>query len=129
MAHIRAGAVAVIGYDIANDSHAAGGIAFINDFFVVDAAAFARGLFDGALNVIVGHVIGLGLGDDIAQLAVAFRVRAALAHSDGDFTADLGKDLAARGVRLALFRLNIMPFGMTGHTNPSRNSYRSTKKL
>ena len=118
MADVAGGAVAVIGNGFHDHGHAAGGIAFVGDLLVIHIAQLARGLLDGAGNIVVGHIIGLGLGDNVAQLAVHIRIAAAFAHGDGNFAADLGEDLATGGVRLALLRLNVMPLGMTGHRIP-----------
>ena len=112
MADIGRGTVAVIGHGRNDDRNAARRIAFVLNLFVIDVAQFARRLGDGALDVFVGHIAGLGLRDYVAELAVDGRVAAAVAHRDGDFTADLRKDFAALGVRLALFVLDICPLGM-----------------
>ena len=58
------------------------------------------------LDVLVGHVRGLGLGHDVLQFAVGVRIRAAFAHGDGDLTADLGEYLAA--LRVGFFFLVLM---------------------
>ena len=115
LAHVAGGTVAVVGDGFHDHGHAAGRIAFVGDGFVVHIAQLAGSLLDGALDIIVGHVVALGLGDDVAQLGVAFGIAAAFAHGDGDFTADLGKDLAAGRVGLALLHCDIMPFAVSGH--------------
>ena len=113
--HIAGGTVAAVGNGFHDHGHTAGGIALVGDFFVIDIAQFTRGLFDGTLDIIVGHIVAFGLGDHIAQLGVAVRVAAAFAHRDGDFTPDLGKNLTAKGVRLAFLDFNVSPFAVSGH--------------
>ena len=66
-----------------------------------------------ALDIVVGDVVGLGLGDQFAQFAVVVGIAAALADGNGHFLADLGKDLCFRGVGLFLFTLDIIPFAMS----------------
>ena len=112
VADIGRGAVAVVGHGGNDHGHAARRVALVLDLLVVDAADLAGCLCDGALDIVIGHVVGLRLRDHVAQLAIGRRIAAAVSHRDGDFTADLGENLAARGVRLALFVLNICPLGM-----------------
>ena len=113
MAHLRRGAVAVVGDDFDDNRHVAGAVAFVDDLFIVDGTALARCLLDGARNVVVGHIVGFRLCDDIAELVVVDRIRAAFFDRDGDFSADFGEDLAALGVGLFLFIFNVCPLGMS----------------
>ena len=115
MAHVGSGTVAVVGDGINDDRNAAGRIAFIGDLLVGHVGQFTARLLDGALNIVIRHIVGFRLGNDVAQLAVGFGVCAAIAHSNRDFTANLGENSAAGSIRLALLRLNIMPLGMPRH--------------
>ena len=116
VAHIGRGTVEVI-RDALDDNRGAGrAVTLVGDFLVVFTLTFARRLLDGAVDVVVGHVVVFRLGDDIAELGVQRRVGAARPDGDGDLAADLGEDLASGSVRLALLHLNIMPLGMSGHT-------------
>ena len=112
MADVGGGAVAVVRHGGDDDSHAARRVALVGDLLVVDVALLTCRLGDGALDILIGHVAGLRLGDDVAQLAVGGRVAAAVAHGNGDLTADFGEDFAALRVGLALLMLDICPFGM-----------------
>ena len=107
--------LAFVGDGINDDRNAAGRIAFIGDLLVGHVGQFTARLFDGALNIVIRHIVGFRLGNDVAQLAVGFGVCAAIAHSNRDFTANLGENSAAGSIRLALLRLNIMPLGMPRH--------------
>ena len=117
MADLRRGALAVVGQGLHNDGHAAGAVALVGDGLVVVGAAGAQGPVDGALDVVVGHVDGLGLGDDRGQTGVVVGVAgaAALFHGHDDLLGDLGEGGGALGVGRALGLLDIMPFGMSGH--------------
>ena len=79
---------------------------------VVTVAEVARGTLDGALDVVVGHIRRLCLGDDVGKLGVGGRIGVAFC-CDCKFSADLGEELAARGVRLTLLRLDIVPFAVS----------------
>ncbi|MPN12604.1 hypothetical protein SDC9_159922 [bioreactor metagenome] len=113
MTHLSRGAVSIVGHDFNDDRHVAGAVAFVNDLFIVDGVTFARGLFDGAGDVIVGHVVCFCLCDHIAQLIVVDRVCAALFNRNCNLSADLREDFAALGVGFLFFILNIRPFGMS----------------
>ena len=114
VADFACGAVQVIGDDLNDHGDAAGSISLVGDLLVVGAVALAGGLLDGALNVVVGHVGGLRLCDDVLQLAVQIGIRAAAGlYGDHDFAADLGKDLALCSIRLGLFILDGRPFVMS----------------
>ena len=116
MADLRCGALAVIGQRFDDDGHAAGAVTLIGDGLVVVGVAGAQRLVDGALDVVVGHVGGLGLGHDGRETGVVIRIaRAALLDGDDDLLGDLGEGGAALGVSRALRLLNIVPLGMSGH--------------
>lgn len=106
MAHLCSDAVAVIGEHLDDHGHIPRAIPFIGDLLVIDRIALPRRLFDRTGDVVVWHVVGLGLGDHVAQLAVVGRVSPALLDGNGDLTADLGEYLAA--LRVGLFLLFLM---------------------
>ena len=114
MADFRGGALAVVGEGLHNDGHAAGTIALVSNGLIVIGVACAQGLIDGALNVIVGHIGGLGLSNNGGQAGVIGRIAAAtLLHRHNDLLGDLSKGSAALGVSRALGFLNIVPLGMS----------------
>ena len=117
MAHVARCAVAVVRQRLDHNGDAAGPVALVNDLFVVVGAGVAGGFFDDALDVVVGHVVRLRLGDDVLQLGVARRVGTALAHGDGDLATDLGEDLRAGVIGLFFLSFDGAPFGMSGHKN------------
>ena len=75
MADLGRGALAVVGQRLDDDGHAAGAVALVGDGLVVVGVAGAERLVDGALDVVVGHVGGLGLGDDGGEAGVVRRGR------------------------------------------------------
>ena len=116
MADLRCGALAVVGQCLDDDGHAAGTVALVSNGLVVIGVARAERLVDGALDVVVGHVGSLRLGDDGREAGVVIRIaRAALLDGDDDLLGDLGEGGAALGVSCALRLLNIVPLGMSGH--------------
>ena len=115
MADLGRGALAVIGQRLDDDGDAAGAVALVGDGLVVVRVAGAERLVDGALDVVVGHIVRLGLGDDGGEAGVIRRVAAAaLLDGDDDLLGDLGERRAALGVRRALGLLDIVPFGLSG---------------
>ena len=116
VADLRGGAVAVVGEGLHDNGHAAGAVALVDHVLEVVGVTGAQSLVDGALDVVIGHVGGLGLGDDGGQAGVVVGVAAAaLLHRHDHLAGDLGEDLGALGVGSALGLLDIMPFGMSGH--------------
>ena len=95
--------------DIDDDGDAAGAVALKGDLFVADAFQLAGAALDGALDVVLRHVLGLGGQNGGAQPRIAVRIAAALG-GDGDFLDQAGEDLAALGVERALLVLDCGPF-------------------
>ena len=114
MAHVGSGTVAVVGQGLDHDSDAAGAVALVGHCFVLGLVA-ALGALDDTLDVIVGHAVGLSLGDQSRQLGVGSGVAAAFLNGNGDLAADFGKDFSAGAVGLFLFTLDIVPFAMSRH--------------
>ena len=111
-AHVARGAVVVVGERRDDDGSAAHAVTFVGELLVVTVAEVARGTLDGALDVVVGHIRRLCLGDDVGKLGVGGRIGVAFC-CDCKFSADLGEELAARGIRLTLLRLDIVPFAVS----------------
>ena len=110
MADLADSAVAVVGQDLDDDGDAAGTVALEGDVLVARAFDLTRAALDGALDVVVGHVLGLGCHDGAAQARIAVGISAAGLGRDHDFLDQAGKDLAALGVECALLVLDCRPF-------------------
>ena len=120
VAHIRNRAVFVIGQSLDNHRDAADAVALVIIGLVVDLAVCARILIQRALDVVVWHVVGLGLGDAVAQAGVELRIgRTAFLDCNRHLTADLSEDLGFFRVIRSLTLGNIMPFGMSRHVGMS----------
>ena len=114
MAHLGSGAVAVVGQRVHDHGHAGGSIALVHHVLVAVGIAGAKRLVNGTLDIVVGHVGGLSLGNDGGQAGVVVGVAAAAGLDRHDhLTGDLGKYLRTLGVRRALGLLNIVPLGMS----------------
>ena len=114
VAHLGSGAVAVVGQRVHDYGHAGGSIALVHHVLVAVGIAGAKRLVNGTLDIVVGHVGGLGLGNDGGQAGVVVGVAAAAGLDRHDhLTGDLGKYLRTLGVRRALGLLNIVPLGMS----------------
>jgi len=97
---------------------AAHAVSFVDNVHVVDGAKFAARLLDTTRDVVVGHVVGFCLLDDVVQLAVTCGVATTCLYRNGYFTTDFGKDFATCGVALSFFVFDIVPFTMSGHSLP-----------
>src|SRR5262249_41896643 len=76
---------------------------------------FARAFFDGAIDVIDGHIHRAGLHQDGAQARVETWIAATVLGGYGHLLAEFGKEFAAFGVDGALVMLDLRPSGMSGH--------------
>ena len=61
--HLPRRAVLVVGCHLDNYTRASGAVALVDDLFINDAGDFAGSLFDGASNVVGGHIGSLGFFD------------------------------------------------------------------
>ena len=113
-AHFAGGAVAVVGQRLDDDRDAAGRIALVAHLVVILALAAGR-LFDGALDVVLGHVLGAGCEHGGAQARVHGRVGQAELRRHGDFARELGEDLGAHRILLALFVHDVLELTVPGH--------------
>src|SRR5690606_11234869 len=93
--HVGHGTHAVVGQAVDDHRHAAGGIALVAHFLVLDAFQLAGGLLDRPLDHVLGHVRGKGLVHGRAQARVVAGVTPAGAGGDADLADQLGEDLAA----------------------------------
>ena len=116
VAQIPGGAVAVVRKGLHDNGHAAGAVSLVYDLLVGVLVVASRCLLDAAVDVVVGHIAGLGLGDAVPKLAVGCRVGAALLYRHGDLPGHLGEYLGPGRVGSALFPLDVVPFGMSRHT-------------
>ena len=83
---------------------------------VVVGVALAGGLLDNPLNIVVGDVVGLGLGNGVLELGVGGGIgAAALLDRHRQLPADFGENLSPLAVGLLFLALNIIPFGVSGH--------------
>ena len=117
MANIPCCAVAIVGECADHHGDTAGTISFVDNLFETVAVVGAGGFLDAALDVVIGHIGGFRLGNDIFEPAVAFRISSAILDCDLDFTAKLGENCTALGIRFTFFAFDVVPFGMAGHVN------------
>ena len=119
--NLGSGTLTVVGQSVHDDGHTAGTVALIGDSLKVLGVSGTQRLINGALDVVIGHVDGLGLGDHGSQAGVVGRVAGAAAFLDGnnDLLGDLGECGGTLGVSSALGLLNVMPFRMSGHSSYS----------
>ena len=115
MAQVTGGTVAVIGQRFNDNGNAVGAVALIYHLFVAVLILAARSLLNAALNILVGHIGSLGLGDAVAQLTVGIGIGAALFYRYRHLTGHLGEYLGLGRIGSALFAFDIIPFGMSRH--------------
>src|SRR5437899_8697884 len=85
------------------------------NLLVLLARQLARPLLNGPLDVVGGHVGRLGGLHGRLESEIALRVAAPVLGRHGDLTEDLGEELAALHVGLALLALDLGPSGVSGH--------------
>src|SRR6266540_4054641 len=121
VADLGYGPVPVIAGEIDQQGATARPIAFQLELFKMDAGKLAGAALDRLLGVVRRHVDVFGFEDCESEAGVAVRITAAEAGGDGDFTDDLGKDLAALGVYVRFVPLRGCPVTMAPHDlAPSR---------
>ena len=116
--HGTCSTVTVVSHGLYDHSDTTGAIAFVGDGFIAVTAAGTGSLLQTTLDVVVGHIGSLGLGDNGGQTGVVGGIGNATAffHCYDQFFCDLGKSSSTLCVLRALSFLNIMPFGMSGHS-------------
>src|SRR4029079_8143448 len=72
-------------------------------------------LVDGTLDIVLGHGFRLGRDDGGPQAGIVRRVGQAGFGCDGDLAGELGKELGALLILLALAEHDVLELTMTGH--------------
>ena len=78
----------------------------------------AGAALDGAVDVVLGHAVAARLLDGVQERRIGGRVAAALFGGHRDGARELGEQLAAPSVLLALLVLDGRPLGVTRHCLP-----------
>src|SRR5579863_6252833 len=121
VAHVGAGAVAVVGVGLDQKRRAARSVTLIEDGLDrVGVRAGARALGDRALDVVLGHRGVLGLLHGVPERRVRLGVPPALARRHADRARELRELRAAAGVDDRLLVLDAGPFGVSRHATHSR---------
>src|SRR5438445_9471438 len=115
MPDFAGGAVFVVGEDLDDHRRPARTVRFVLGLLVRDARLLTGAATNRALDVVGGHVVRLGVGDDRPQSRVHVGVAAAGPRRDGQLFDEARENLPALGVRRALLVLDRMPLGMAGH--------------
>jgi len=89
-AHFAGGPIAIVGQDFDDDRDAARSIAFVADLLVILALA-AQGFLDGALDIVLGHILRAGRDDRRAQPRIHRRIGCAELCRHRDFARQLAK--------------------------------------
>ena len=110
MAKLTDDAVAVGSDNLNQHAHSARAVAFEGRFLILLAFQLAGAAKNGALDVLVGHVLVLARQNRGSQARIGVWIAAADARSNGDFTNYSRKCLAPFGVGGRFFVLNGGPF-------------------
>ena len=89
-AHVGHRTVRVVGCRLHQEGDSVGAVAFVDNLLVVGGVLLG-GTLDGALDVLLGHVLGLGVLNQNAQTRVARRVGTSGLHGDFNLLADFGE--------------------------------------
>ena len=100
----------VVSHRLYHDGDAVRPVALVGNLVVVGAFALAHAAFDGAVDSVVRHVLGFGVGYRLAQPRVRIRVSAATGlRRDRDLLDHFGEDLATLSVERTFFMLDCVP--------------------
>ena len=102
---------------IDDDGDSARSIALVCKLIECRIPELPASLLDGAVDIVLGHVLGLGLEDRCPEACIPFRIRAALGCY-GDFLDELRELLSALCVSDSLLVLDCCPFAMARHYVP-----------
>jgi len=113
--NFRCGPIPVVGAQFHEQGHPMRRVNLVGKVLVGGSLAPAGSLFDRALDIVVRHVGRAAFEQGHAQARVHVGIAAGELCGDGDFLAELGKNLAAFGVNGALEVFYLRPFAMSGH--------------
>ncbi|VTR69838.1 hypothetical protein DESC_780026 [Desulfosarcina cetonica] len=116
MANLGHGAVLVVGQGFHQNGCSTGAVTFIGTLFVADPLELTGTLFDGPLDVILGHVFGLGRHHRRTQARIGIDIAAARTGSHGNFLDQFGEDLPPFGILGALAVFDGRPLIMSRHS-------------
>ena len=107
--------VLVVRQGLQQDGGAPRPVTFVGGLLVVDPLQLAGAFFDGTVDVVFGHVFGLGGRNGRAQPRIGVDVAAAHAGGNCNFLDQPGKDFSPFGIRGPLFVLDGRPLAVSGH--------------
>src|ERR1700691_1391568 len=117
VAHVGAGAVAVVGDGLDEHRHPARAVALVEHGLQGRCLALAAAgpLGDRPFDVVLGHRGFFGLADRQLERGIAVGVSPAVARGDRDGAGEFGELLTAAGVDDRLLVLDRGPLGVSGH--------------
>ena len=115
MTHFGNGTVAVVGQALHHDGRTGRAVTFVDDGLELLAVATTGPTRDGAVDGFAGHVAGQGCRHRRTQARVVGGIRITDTGRGGDFTDQLGEDLAALGILSCLAVFDVGPFTVTCH--------------
>src|SRR5262249_3129941 len=118
VAHVGHGPGLVVGQAVHEYGGAPDAVAFIAHLLVVGSFEAPDAALDGALDVVPGHVAGIGLVHRQAQPRVGVGIAASQARCNRDFLDQPGENLAALRVLAVLAVLGVGPLAVAGHEEP-----------
>jgi len=113
-AHLARGAVAVVGQDLDDDGDAARPIALVADFVIALGVA-AGGLLDGAVDIVLGHVLRARRQYRGPQAWVHGGIGQAQLGRDRDLARELAEQLGFHLILPPLAVHDVLELGMAGH--------------
>ena len=109
------GARRVVGHGVDEERDAAGAVALVRHFLVVDALELTRALLDRALDVLLRHRAAARRVDGETEPRISGRITAAELGGHGDFANELREQRATLLVSRGLVVLDLLPFTMASH--------------
>src|SRR5258708_12283307 len=113
-ADLAGGAVAIVGQDLDDDGGATRSIAVVTTLLVALCIPAHR-FFDGAIDIVLGHVLRAGGDDRRAQARVHGGIGQSQLRRDGDFAREFSEQLGLRRILPPLAVHDVLELGVAGH--------------
>src|SRR3954467_2926447 len=116
MPNVGDGPRGVVGDGLDHHRDAAGAVALVRHFLIIDALELSGALLDRALDVLFRHRARSRVLDRRSQTRVPLWITAALLGGERNLANELREQRAALRVGRCLVMLDLLPFTVTSHT-------------
>jgi hypothetical protein len=111
------GSVPVIRQSLHNQGHIVGSITFIENLFIGNPIHFTCTFFDGPLDVVFRHALGLGRSDGSSKSRIGFLIASTHSSCNCEFLDEFGENFTAFSILGCFAVFERTPFTVTGHND------------